>query len=355
MKHRSSWWKTLIGIILTLIMLFPVYWMINISFTQRRSIRSGDLFPKDFTLDNYASALSSQLPYLGTSLLVAIGCVILTLAIALPSSYAIVFLEFKGSKSMNFLLIVAQMIPAVVMSLGFYQIYNDIGLLDSIPGLIVADSTLSVPFAVILMTGFMSGMPRSLVEAAQIDGASQWGVFAKIVIPLSRNTIVTTSLFAFLWAWSDFMFASTLDSGGGKMRPITMGLYDFIGSQNQEWGPMMATAVLASVPTALLLIFAQKYVARKIHRRFQGAQTLFCHILLMRKIVFIFRGLVTANIFASNHGERIQSASAPRKCMRYRNKTELCYHKTTRPQAATTMASPLTSPVEPPNYAMAIL
>ena len=250
MKHRSSWWKTLIGIILTLIMLFPVYWMINISFTQRRSIRSGDLCPKDFTLDNYASALSSQLPYLGTSLLVAIGCVILTLAIALPSSYAIVFLEFKGSKSMNFLLIVAQMIPAVVMSLGFYQIYDDIGLLDSIPGLIVADSTLSVPFAVILMTGFMSGMPRSLVEAAQIDGASQWGVFTKIVIPLSRNTIVTTSL-----------FASTLDSGGGKMRPITMGLYDFIGSQNQEWGPMMATAVLASVPTALLLIFAQKYVA----------------------------------------------------------------------------------------------
>ena len=261
MKHRSSWWKTLIGIILTLIMLFPVYWMINISFTQRRSIRSGDLFPKDFTLGNYASALSSQLPYLGTSLLVAIGCVILTLAIALPSSYAIVFLEFKGSKSMNFLLIVAQMIPAVVMSLGFYQIYDDIGLLDSIPGLIVADSTLSVPFAVILMTGFMSGMPRALVEAAQIDGASQWGVFTKIVIPLSRNTIVTTSLFAFLWAWSDFMFASTLDSGGGKMRPITMGLYDFIGSQNQEWGPMMATAVLASVPTALLLIFAQKYVA----------------------------------------------------------------------------------------------
>ena len=155
-------------------------------------------------------------------MLVAIGCVILTLAIALPSSYAIVFLEFKGSKSMNFLLIVAEMIPAVVMSLGFYQIYDDIGLLDSIPGLIVADSTLSVPFAVILMTGFMSGMPRSLVEAAQIDGASQWGVFIKIVIPLSRNTIVTTSLFAFLWAWSDFMFASTLDSGGGKMRPITM-------------------------------------------------------------------------------------------------------------------------------------
>ena len=261
MQHRSTWWKTAIGIVLTIIMLFPVYWMINISFTQRRSIRSGDLIPKDFTLDNYAAAFESQLPYLGTSLIIALGCVIVTLLIALPASYAIAILRIKGRKTLNFLLIVAQMIPAVVMALGFYQIFSDIGLLDSVPGLIVADSTLAVPFAVMLLAGFMTGMPRSLIEAAEIDGASQWTVFTRIVIPLSRNTIVTTSLFSFLWGWSDFMFASTLDSGGGKMRPITMGIYDFIGSQNQEWGPMMATAVLASVPTALLLIVAQKYVA----------------------------------------------------------------------------------------------
>lgn len=107
----------------------------------------------------------------------------------------------------------------------------------------------------------MVSMPRSLIEAAAIDGASHWSIFTKIVIPLSRNSIVTTALFAFLWAWSDFMFASTLDSGGGKLRPITMGIYDYIGAQNQEWGPMMATAVVASIPTAVLLIVAQKYVA----------------------------------------------------------------------------------------------
>lgn len=261
MQHRSTWWKTAIGVILTLIMLFPVYWMINISFTQRRSIRSGALIPLDFTLDNYAKAFDSQLPYLATSIVIALGCVVLTLLIALPSSYALAILRMKGRRTLNFLLIVAQMIPAVVMALGFYQIFSDLGLLDTLPGLIVADSTIAVPFAVMLLTGFMSGMPRSLIEAAQIDGASQWTVFIRIVIPLSRNTIVTTSLFSFLWAWSDFMFASTLDSGGGRMRPITMGIYDFIGSQNQEWGPMMATAVLASVPTALLLIVAQKYVA----------------------------------------------------------------------------------------------
>lgn len=261
MQHRSTWWKTLIGVVLTLLMLFPVYWMINISFTDRSAIRSGDLWPKAFTLDNYAAAFSSQLPYLGTSLVIALGTVLFTLLIALPSSYAIAFLELKGRRTINFLLIVAQMIPAVVMALGFYQIFNQIGMLDSIPGLIVADSTVAVPFAVMLLSSFMMGMPRSLIEAAEIDGANRWMVFTRIVVPLSRNSIVTTSLFSFLWAWSDFMFASTLDAGGGNLRPITMGIYDFIGAQNQEWGPMMATAVLASVPTALLLIVAQKYVA----------------------------------------------------------------------------------------------
>lgn len=261
MRHRSTWWKTVIAIILTMIMLFPFYWMINISFTNRRSIRSGDLFPVDFTLEHYQRVFSDQLPYLGTSLIIAFSVVIITLLIALPGAYSVVFLKFAGGRAINFILILAQMLPAVVMALGFYTIFNKLDLLDSLPGLILADATHAVPFAVILLISFMGSMPHSLIEAAKIDGASNWVVFTKIVVPLSRNTIVTTSLFAFLWAWSDFMFASTLDAGGGKLRPITMGVYDYISAQNQEWGPLMASAVMASIPTAVMLLVAQKYVA----------------------------------------------------------------------------------------------
>lgn len=261
MKHRSTWWKTLIGIILTLIMLFPVYWMINISFTKRSAIRSGDLYPKAFTTENFQRVFADQMPYIGTSLVIALSCVVLTLLIALPAAYSIAILHFGGIRSINFILVAAQMVPAVVMALAFYQIFNSIGLLDTVWGLILADSTIAVPFAVMLLTSFMQGLPISLIEAARIDGASNWRIFTQIVIPLSRNSVVTTALFAFLWVWSDFMFASTCDAGGGKMRPITMGLYDYIGAQNQEWGPLMATAVVASIPTALLLIVAQKYVA----------------------------------------------------------------------------------------------
>jgi multiple sugar transport system permease protein len=161
---------------------------------------------------------------------------------------------------LTFLLIVAQMIPAVVMALGFYQVYTNLGILDTLPGLIVADSTLAVPFGVMLLTAFMASIPRELFQAAQVDGASHWRTFRSMVVPLSRNSAVTVALFAFLWAWSDFLFASTLNRDGGNLRPITMGIYDYIGSQNQDWGSMMATGVVAAVPTALLLIIAQRYV-----------------------------------------------------------------------------------------------
>ena len=261
--HRV-WWKTVIGVLLTAVMLFPLYWMINVSLTERSAIRNGDLFPRAFTLDSYRQALGDQLPYLGTSVIVGLGTVVVTLLIAAPAAYALALLFVPARRTMRFLLIVAQMVPAVVMALGFYQLYSDLGVLDTIPGLILANSTLAVPFGVMVLEAFMLSIPRELLQAAQVDGASYWRTFWSIVLPVSRNAAVSVGLFAFLWAWSDFLFASTLDRGGGDLRPITMGIYDYIGAQNQEWGPMMATAVLASIPTALLIVVAQRYVSAGI-------------------------------------------------------------------------------------------
>jgi len=258
---RRAWWKTALGLLFTALMLFPVYWMVNVSLTPRAAIRDGGLVPSHPTLDHYAVVLQHQLPYLGTSVIIGLGAVLLTLTIAAPSGYALSRLVVPGRRVLSFALIVAQMVPAIVMSLGFYQIYSRLDILDTVPGLILADSTIAVPFAVMLFTAFMAGIPNELLQAAQIDGASRWRTFRSIVMPMSRNSAVTVGLFAFLWAWSDFLFASTLNRGGGRWRPITMGIYDYIGSQNQEWGPMMATAVLASVPTAILLVVAQRYIA----------------------------------------------------------------------------------------------
>jgi multiple sugar transport system permease protein len=260
--YRKTWWKTGVGIVLTALMLFPVYWMINVSLTKAHDMRKSppNWFPWDPTFDGYAAVLRDQLPYLGTSLVIGIGTVALTLVLSAPAAYALAKLRPRGGGILNFLLLIAQMIPAIVMAMGFYAIYVNLGLLQTVPGLILADSTIAVPFGVLIFTAFMSGIPDDLLSAAKIDGAGTWRTFQSIVLPVSRNSIVTVSLFAFLWAWSDFVFATTLDSGG-RFQPITMGIYHYIGNNNQEWNAIMATAVVASVPAAVLLVIAQKYVA----------------------------------------------------------------------------------------------
>jgi multiple sugar transport system permease protein len=261
-RKRRSWWLTAAGVLITAVMLFPVYWMINVSLTQTSNMRKSppNLIPIDGTLAGYTVVLRQQLPYLGTSLLVGIGTVLLTLVLAAPAGYSLAKLRPRGRGVVNLLLLVAQMIPAIVMAFGFYAIYIKLGLLDSVWGLILADSTIAVPFGVLIFSAFMSRIPDELIQAARIDGAGTLRTFGSIVLPVSRNAVITVSLFAFLWAWSDFLFANTLDNGG-SLQPITLGIYAYIGNNNQQWNAIMATAVVASVPAAVLLVMAQRYVA----------------------------------------------------------------------------------------------
>ncbi|WP_305787120.1 carbohydrate ABC transporter permease [Symbioplanes lichenis] len=255
-------WKTVLGLLFTAIMLFPVYWMLNVSFTRDSDMRADPphVFPFHGTLEGYRAVLDQQLPYLGTSLLIGLGTVVLTLVLSAPAGYALAKLRPRGGGVLGFVLLVAQMIPGIIMAMGFYAIYLRAGLLNTVPGLILADSTIAVPFGVLIFTAFMAGIPDELLHAALIDGATRWRTFVSVVLPVSRNAVVTVSLFAFLWAWSDFVFATTLDGGGG-LRPITLGIYQYIGNNNQQWNAIMATAVIASIPATLLLILAQRYVA----------------------------------------------------------------------------------------------
>lgn len=261
MKRRATV-NTAIGVVLVAVMLFPLYWMVNVSLTPKNELRKDppNLFPVNATFAGYEKVISEQLPYLGTSLVVGLGTVVLTLILAAPAGYALAKLRPRGAGVMNFVLLVAQMIPGIIMAMGFYLIFNDWGMLDTVQGLVLADSTLSVPFGVLIFTAFMSGIPNELIAAAKIDGAGYWRTFRSVVLPMSRNAIVTVSLFAFLWSWSDFLFASTVDRGG-KWQPITMGIYRYIGNNTQDWNAILATAVVASIPATVLLVLAQKYVA----------------------------------------------------------------------------------------------
>lgn len=261
-RPRHTQARTAIGLVLTAVMLFPVYWMVNVSLTAPADLRRDppSLVPLHGTLDGYRAVLHDQLPYLGTSLLLGLGTVVLTLALSAPAGYSLAKLAPRGGRVLGFALLTAQMIPGIIMAIGFYAAYLKLGRLNTVPGLILADSTIAVPFGVLLFTAFMRGIPDELLQAATMDGAGPVRAFVSVVLPISRNAIVTVSLFAFLWSWSDFIFATTLD-GGGDHQPITLGIYRYIGNNNQEWNAIMATAVVASVPATVLLVLAQRYVA----------------------------------------------------------------------------------------------
>jgi multiple sugar transport system permease protein len=262
MTRRRPWWKTAIGLALTGLMLFPVYWMVNVSFTRDQDMRRTPpyWFPAHGTLEGYRAVLRQQLPYLGTSLVVGVGAVALTLVLTAPAGYSLAKLRPRGGGVLGFVLLIAQMVPGIIMAMGFYAIYLNLGVVNTVGGLIVADSTIAVPFGVLIYTAFMSGIPEELLQAATTDGAGRLRTFWSVVLPVSRNATVTVALFTFLWAWSDFIFASTLDQGGIR-QPITLGIYHYIGNNNQQWNAIMATAVVASVPATALLVIAQRYVA----------------------------------------------------------------------------------------------
>ncbi|HEV8556475.1 MAG TPA: carbohydrate ABC transporter permease [Actinophytocola sp.] len=259
------WAKTGAGLVLTALLLFPVYWLVNVSFTREQDMRKTppDWLPVHGTLEGYRAVLHQQLPYLGTSLLVGLGTVALTLAVAAPAGYSLATLRPAGRGTLSFLLLVAQMIPGIVMAMGLYAVYLNLGVLNTVIGLVVADATIAVPFGVLVFQAFMSAIPAEIIQAATVDGAGPVRTFWSVVLPVSRNATVTVALFTFLWAWSDFVFASTVD-GGGRLRPITLGIYQYIGNNNQQWNAIMATAVVASIPATMLLVVAQRFIATGI-------------------------------------------------------------------------------------------
>lgn len=251
---------TVVAVIFLAIMLFPVYWMINTSLQPGPSAVNATFIPLHPSIAAYRQAFSDQLGNMETSLLIAAGTVVLTLVIATPAAYGLAKFKLPFVGAVMLALLISQMIPGIVIANSLYTVYNKLGLLNSIPGLVLADSSSAIPFAILILCAFMRSIPSALVEAARVDGAGHWRAFWSVVVPISRNSIITAALFSFIFAWSDFVFAVTMTTSNA-VRPLSLGIYNYLGSNVQSWAPVMATATLASVPAIILLVFAQRYIS----------------------------------------------------------------------------------------------
>jgi multiple sugar transport system permease protein len=253
---------TLLALVIAGLMLFPFYWIVNISLMLQTDMLAypPPFFPPRLSLDGYRRAAETSADYIRTSLVYGLGTVAATMLVATPAAYALARVRTRVGSLLLLVLILAQMAPGVVVGNSLYAIFGRLGLLNSYPAVILADTTLAVPFAIIVMRAYMLSIPQELEEAAIMDGAGHWRIFWSIILPLARTALITASLFTFLFGWGDFLFALLLNNDPHHT-PITVGIYRFIGSFSVEWPAVMATAVIAVIPATLLLAVAQRYVA----------------------------------------------------------------------------------------------
>jgi len=216
--------------------------------------------PHAATLDNYRTVIGAQSANVVTSLVVGLGTALLALVVAVPAAYALSKYRLRVTVILVSSLLIAQIVPSIVLATSLFIVFHRINLVNSYPGLIIADGTYAVPFAILVLRAFLFSLPNELLYAARVDGATEWQTFRKIVIPLARSAVITVAVFAFLAGWGDFIFALTILNGSG-IEPITLGIYTYLGNYSTDWGAVMAAGVFAMVPAAILLVVAQRYIA----------------------------------------------------------------------------------------------
>ncbi|MFD1953588.1 carbohydrate ABC transporter permease [Paenibacillus thailandensis] len=261
---RNKYFMTVIAALITIVFLFPVYWMVKTSLTPIT-----DLFqtPPRFGLTNSTFAAyvdnfiknHDMLHYIGNSFIVALGTMVLSLLFAVPGAYALARLNIKGKSLLLILLLAIQMLPGITMAMPLFIMFSKVHLVDNYLGLILADMIHALPFAVLILRPSFLALPKGLEEAAAIDGCNRFTAFTRIILPLVVPGMMTVAVFCFLFGWGDFMFALTLTTDNA-VRPLTLGLYRFIGQYGTEWNNLMAVATIAAMPIIIIFVALQRYV-----------------------------------------------------------------------------------------------
>lgn len=250
-----------VGMVFFVPLLFPLYWMVVASLQNLTTIfaNAPALVPTHVIGSNYSLAFNSIVGNIGVSLVISLSVVVLSWLIGVPAAHALARLGGKTSAIVIMIMLVTQMVPGISLSIAFYTIFHQWGLLSSYLGLILADASAQVPFVVIVVRAFMVSLPRELYDAAAVDGAGEVRTFMTVSLPISVPAVITVGLFAFLGAWNDFVNAFTLNNGGGP-QPLTLGLYKFVTQYTTNDGGIFAAATLAAIPTTLLLFAGQRWI-----------------------------------------------------------------------------------------------
>jgi multiple sugar transport system permease protein len=253
---------TVLGLLLLLV-LFPFYWMTVTSFKTEDQMRSlvSMFWPSPFVVENYTQLLTKTDfgIWYRNSALVAISSTLVATAIGTIGAYALARLRFLGRAFLSSATLITYLVPPSILFIPLYAQIRTMGLADSLAGLVAAYPSFTVPFVTWLLMGYFGSIPEELEEAAMIDGATRFGAFRRIILPLAAPGVLAAGLFAFTQAWNEFLYALVFISDV-KQRTLPVGLSTFITGDVYGWGYLMAGAVLTTLPVIAVYTYLQRYM-----------------------------------------------------------------------------------------------
>ena len=248
--------------LLASLVLIPVLWMVSTAFKSygETIAKPPRWIPQQISFEAF-SRLWSEYPF-GTYFKNSFVIVLFSMAVSVFASclagYGLTRFRFRGRNSLMTFILVTQMFPSVMLLVPFYSIIGKMHLLDTHLGLILVYISFTVPFCTWTMLGFFRALPLDLDEAARIDGCNSWQCFGRIILPLTLPGIASTSIYAFITSWNEYMFAFILTSRP-EMKTLSVGIAEMNGFQQVRWNDMMAASLMASLPLILLFVCLQKY------------------------------------------------------------------------------------------------
>ncbi|MCG5217420.1 carbohydrate ABC transporter permease [Streptosporangium sp. KLBMP 9127] len=249
-------------LVAVVISLFPIVWLVLTSLKPRDGWLSTELqFFNQPSLDNYTRVLSETAfpTWLLNSVLAAALTMILGVFIASTTGYAISRFRFPGHRGVMWLLLITQMFPMAILIVPLYNLMASLGLLNQIPGLVIAYMTVAVPFCAWMMKSYFDSIPIEIDQAGLVDGLTPFGAFWRVILPLARPSLAVTAFYSFMTAWGEVAYATVFMSTEEK-RTLGVGLQQFVGQHWSDWGLLTASAVLIAVPASIVFLLVQRHL-----------------------------------------------------------------------------------------------
>jgi multiple sugar transport system permease protein len=239
---------------------FPQLWMISTSLKPSSQMFNFSFF-RYFDVSNIVRVLSDTtfLRYLRNGIVVAVASSFCSTVVSVFAGYSFSKFRYRGRKTVMALIMISQAFPQGLLLLSLYPMMQKIGMLDKLPSIILAYVALTLPVGTWTLKAYFDQVPVSLLEAARVDGSSEWRTMFQIVIPLAIPGMMTIAIYSFVWAWNDLLYALTLISSTANRTLASGMIFTFTGEGGNDWIGMMAASVVASIPVAGMFVFMQRY------------------------------------------------------------------------------------------------